>query len=302
MPERKQAYEHIGRVLRRFSYWKPGKADKGLARRYLMRTTGLSRAQLARLIPRYLEEGELRDRRGGAAHPFPRKCRRADILLLAETDELHGSLSGPATLAILKRAWEVFGDVRFERLSGLSNGHLYNLRRSKAYVQRMGRRSSTRAAQVAIGERRRPRPDGRAGELRHAVAGLGQHGPGEREALAGRHLPSAASEVRCALPGEVPVPLQPALRPGGAAAAAAGGGGRDAAAPSAGTAPLRLLAPGQQARRGCAPLRVGLRTPAGGGEPGTLPASFRHGPGGRPAAGGPSRQAPGPPAPERAQC
>ena len=28
---------------------------------------------------------------------------RADILLLAETDELHGSPSGPATLALLKR-------------------------------------------------------------------------------------------------------------------------------------------------------------------------------------------------------
>ena len=50
MPDRKQACEHIGRVLRRFSYWKLGKADKGLLPRYLARTTGLSRAQLARLI------------------------------------------------------------------------------------------------------------------------------------------------------------------------------------------------------------------------------------------------------------
>ena len=61
----------------------------------------------------------------------------------------------------------------------------------------------------------------RAGQLRRAGPGLGQHGPGEREALAGRNLPAAAAEVRGALPGGVPVPLQPALRPGGAAAAAA---------------------------------------------------------------------------------
>ena len=166
VPERKQAYAQIGRVLRRFSYWRLGKADKGLLRCYLARTTGLSRAQLARLIARYLAEGELADRRQVAAKPFRRKYERVDILLLAETDELHGRLSGPATLAILKRAWEVFGDERFQRLAGLSNGHLYNLRRSQTYLRRMGSKDLTRPAQMAIAERRRPRPGGLPGYLR----------------------------------------------------------------------------------------------------------------------------------------
>ena len=166
VPERKQAYAQIGRVMRRFSYWQLGKADKGLVRCYLGRTTGLSRAQLARLIARYLAGGELADRRQGAAQPFGRKYEQADIVLLAETDELHGRLSGPATLAILKRAWEVFGDARFERLAGLSNGHLYNLRRSKGYVRLMGAKDATRPARVQIAERRRPRPEGLAGYLR----------------------------------------------------------------------------------------------------------------------------------------
>ena len=165
-PGRKQACEHIGRVLRRFSYWKLGKADKGLLRRYLARTTGLSRAQLARLIRRYLADGELRDRRGRAARPFPRKYTRADILLLAATDELHGSLSGPATLALLKRAWEGFGDARYQRLAGLSNGHPYNLRRSQPYVLRRGRKEPARPSPVAIGERRKPRPEGLPGWVR----------------------------------------------------------------------------------------------------------------------------------------
>ena len=71
-PGRKQAYEHIGWVLLRFSYWKLGKADKGLLRRYLARTPGLSRAQLTGLIRRYLADRELRDRRGRAARRFPR--------------------------------------------------------------------------------------------------------------------------------------------------------------------------------------------------------------------------------------
>ena len=166
IPDRKRAYGHIARVLRRFSYWTRGKADKGLLRRYLARTTGLSRAQLARLVARYLADGELQDRRRRAARPFRCRYERADILLLAETDELHATLSGPATLAILKRAWEVFGDARFERLAGLSNGHLYNLRRSQAYRQRMGRKDGTRPAQVAIAERRRPRPAGLPGYVR----------------------------------------------------------------------------------------------------------------------------------------
>ena len=58
------------------------------------------------------------------------------MLLLAETDELRGRLSGPATMAILERQWQVFGDSRFERLAGLSNGHLYSLRRSRTYQRR----------------------------------------------------------------------------------------------------------------------------------------------------------------------
>ena len=150
VPGRKAAYAHIGKVLRRFSYWKLGRADKGLVRRYLERTTGLSRAQLTRLVGRYLAEGELVDRRKGAARPFRRKCRRADILLLAEVDGLHGTLSGPATRKLCERAWQVFGDARFERLAGISNGHLYNLRRSRPYELRMGAKAATRRAQVAI--------------------------------------------------------------------------------------------------------------------------------------------------------
>ena len=147
VPGRKAAYAQIGKVLRRFSYWKLGRADKGLVRRYL-------------------REGELRDRRQGAARRFRRKYRRADILLLAEVDELHGTLSGPATRKLCERAWKVFGDARFERLAGISNGHVYNLRRSRPYTLRMGSKAATRRSQVAIGERRRPRPGGRPGWVR----------------------------------------------------------------------------------------------------------------------------------------
>ena len=87
--------------------------------------------------------------------------------MLAETDALHGTLSGPATRALCARAWRLFGDGRFERLARISNGHLYNLRRSTTYARRRGATPQpTRPASVAIGERRRPQPFGRPGWVR----------------------------------------------------------------------------------------------------------------------------------------
>lgn len=37
-----------------------------------------------------------------------------------------GQMSGAATRKVLRRQWQEFGDARFERLTRLSNGHLYN--------------------------------------------------------------------------------------------------------------------------------------------------------------------------------
>ena len=112
-PPRAEAYAHVERTLRRFSYWTAHKPERGLLRAYLQRTTGLSRAQVARLIAAYIAKGGLADGRKGAARPFRRVYTREDILLLAETDALHGTLSGPATMALLRRAHEVFGDARY---------------------------------------------------------------------------------------------------------------------------------------------------------------------------------------------
>ncbi len=66
MPERKQAYAHIGQIPRRFSYWRLGRPDKGLLQRYPARTTGFSRAQLKRLIARRVQHAQ----RWGAAARF----------------------------------------------------------------------------------------------------------------------------------------------------------------------------------------------------------------------------------------
>ena len=165
-PTRDAAYDWISAELLRFRYARLGKSDKGLVRRYLEKVTGLSRAQMTRLIQQFRDTGRIRDRRGRPSAPFPRRYTRADIRLLAEVDVLHGTLSGPATRKLCERAYQLFGDVRFERLATISNGHLYNLRHSTTYQRVRGPLDKTRPVKVAIGERRKPRPDGRPGFLR----------------------------------------------------------------------------------------------------------------------------------------
>jgi hypothetical protein len=161
-PQRQAAYGFVADPLRQFAYRGLGKADRGVVRCYLRKVTGLSRAQMTRLITQYLATGRVVDRRGPPAQPFARRYTPEDVRLLAEVDALHGTLSGPATRKLCERAWTVFG----QRLAGISNGHLYNLRASQTYQRRRGPFDKTRSVQVRIGERRKPRPEGRPGFVR----------------------------------------------------------------------------------------------------------------------------------------
>lgn len=165
-PARDAAYAWIAAEVVRFGYARLGKADKGLLRRYLEKVTGRSRAQMTRLLGQFRATGQIRDRRGRPTKPFSRRYTRADIRLLAEVDALHDTLSGPATRKLCERAYQVFGEARFERLATISNGHLYNLRHSTTYQRVRGPFDKTRPIKIAIGERRKPRPDGRPGFLR----------------------------------------------------------------------------------------------------------------------------------------
>ena len=167
--------------MARFACWKRGRAAKGLLRRYLLLTAGLSESQLTRLIARCLAEGAVEDRRRGPARGFRRVHTRADAVLLAETDALHGKLSGPAARKITERAWKVCGDARCERLAGSSNGHPCNLRRDRSYERLTGSRGRTEPVSIPIGERRRPLPEGRPGHLRSDTVHQGD--PGKAEGL-----------------------------------------------------------------------------------------------------------------------
>ena len=162
---RGQVYGWVERVLVQQEYAQQGKAARGLLRRYIEKMTGLSRAQVTRLIARYAASGRVeptvyRRRR------FPERFTRADIELLASVDEAHETLSGPATRRILEREVQLYGRQQYARLATISVAHLYNLRRSQRYRERRLNYTKTRSTTVAIGERRKPEPRGQPGYLR----------------------------------------------------------------------------------------------------------------------------------------
>lgn len=162
---RKEMCEWVTRLLLTQEYLAEGKVGRGLLRRYIEKMTGRSRAQVTRLIARYVEHREVKhiiQRRACFAGRFT----RGDIELLADVDEAHETLSGPATKKILEREWEVYGQSKFERLATISVAHIYNLRKRSRYRERYLHYSKTRPVQVAIGERRKPAPNGQPGYLR----------------------------------------------------------------------------------------------------------------------------------------
>jgi len=162
---RAQRYAWVERLLVEHQYAGQGKAARGLLRRYVEKMTGMSRAQVSRLIQGYVATGRVRVAEY-RRRQFPRRYAGADVELLAQVDQAHETLSGPATRAILKREFEVYGRAGFERLAGISNGHLYNLRNSRRYRERRLNYARTRPAAVQIGERRKPDPRGEPGYLR----------------------------------------------------------------------------------------------------------------------------------------
>ena len=161
------AYTFVSKTLVRLAYWGLDKPSKTLVKRYLAKTTGCSRAQLTRLIRQHRETAKVVDRRdGNQGRPFNRVYTPTDIRLLARVDADLGQMSGLATRVVLQREYRVFGDRRFERLAQLSASHLYNLRRSRTYRTHRTVFNGTKAAKVAVGERRAPQPAGRPGFLR----------------------------------------------------------------------------------------------------------------------------------------
>ena len=162
---REEVYGWVERTLVRHQYAGLPRPDKGVVRLYLAQMTGLSRAQVTRLITGYQQTGRV------IAVPyqrtrFPKTYTAADVTLLAYVDRAHGNLSGPATQRILEREYHEYRQAAYQRLAEISVAHLYRLRSTEAYRKRNTSYQPTRPTPIPIGERRKPQPQGKPGYLR----------------------------------------------------------------------------------------------------------------------------------------
>src|ERR1022692_4634199 len=163
--KKEEVYAGVSGCLGEQNWDALGRTARGLLRRYMEKMTGLSRAQITRLITRYGEDGDVRVKRR-RRHRFAPLYSHQDVALLVSVDEAHETLSGPATQKILQRQCYDFGDQRYDRLARISVAQIYRLRKSAGYRKQRVVYQCTRAVQVAIGQRRAPQPEGRPGYLR----------------------------------------------------------------------------------------------------------------------------------------
>ena len=162
---REEVYEWVNAALRGQRYQDLKRRDRGVVRHYVEKMTGLSRAQVTRLITVYVSGEEVKAK-PYRRHCFTKRYTREDVELLAAVDEAHDGLSGPATQKLLYRACHEFGESKFSRLAEISIAQLYRLRDSVHYREQRITYEPTRPTAVSIGERRRPEPNGRPGYLR----------------------------------------------------------------------------------------------------------------------------------------
>lgn len=163
---RKEKYAWLERLLQRFFYKTARKKNKSIIKRYAMKMTGYSDAQMTRLLSEYCETCHILVPSTVNRRSFETTYTKCDIARLIETDNVHGRLSGNATREIFRRAHEMFGDERYVRLKNISVSHIYNLRGTRQYVSHATTYTKTSSIRCQIGERRKPSPEGKPGYIR----------------------------------------------------------------------------------------------------------------------------------------
>ena len=162
---RRDKYGWVEQTLIRFKYKRLRKKERSIVKRFIVKTTGYSDVQVKRLIVQYRNSGKVL-LSAKKKHCFQTIYTTDDVALLAKTDNAHQRLSGHATRRICEREYDVFKKPEYVRLSRISVSHLYNLRGRRQYVSHATTYTKTPTTSVAIGERRKPRPDGNPGFIR----------------------------------------------------------------------------------------------------------------------------------------
>jgi hypothetical protein len=163
---KEEMYKWIEESLMKFHYFSlKSKKERSIVLSYLKKMTGLSRGHVKKLVKKKKRNGRLL-RSTYARHHFPKVYDSEDIARLIETDNAHGLMSGKATQEILRRQYDIFNDLRYEKIRHISVSHIYNLRQTRQYESHILFIKKTCATNANIGVRRKPRPDGKPGYLR----------------------------------------------------------------------------------------------------------------------------------------
>lgn len=161
--QREERAGWIRQVLVRFKYLVLKRQNKKVVGEYIMKISGLSRAQATRHIKAYKKGAPVCT--SYVRHRFSMKYSASDTELLAETDNLHQRLNGAATISIMQTEYKE-GDIRYERLRNISVSQLYRLRGARRYQSISTTYEKTKSVHIPIGERRKPEPNGIPGFLR----------------------------------------------------------------------------------------------------------------------------------------
>lgn len=160
-----EAYRFVEQTLVWCVYRNLRRKEKRIVRKYLLKMTRYSQAQLTRLIAMQRVNGHIRPKQK-IRHVFTTTYSRTDIALLAKTDELHDFPNGYAVKKILERMHRYFGKSEYATISRISVSHLYNVRQTDQYKQITKRYEKTKSVVSPIGERRKPQPNNKPGYIR----------------------------------------------------------------------------------------------------------------------------------------
>lgn len=160
-----ERYQWLQKTLVKWHYHCRNRRERGVLLRLMERVSGYSPAQLKRLVKQQRETGKV-VHRPAKGNGFQRLYSDADARLLAQVDSLHGTPSGAVSKKLCERAFHVFKQAEYSRLSGISVAQVYLMRKTVSYQRQHLTYTKTSPTQVAIGERRKPTPNGQPGYIR----------------------------------------------------------------------------------------------------------------------------------------
>ena len=160
-----ESYQWVEDTLIKFEYLALNKFEKGIVKRYIMRMSQYSRAQITRFIKMYHDSGEVYIQ-NYQRNTFTIKYSDDEIKLLAQMDEIHGF---PNAFAIKCRLHILAQkDPLYKNLSEISVAYIYKIRKSVRY-QRMTKcykKTKPSRSGQGIGRRAKPEPNGNPGYIR----------------------------------------------------------------------------------------------------------------------------------------